>query len=168
MSSTLSKQIDKQLVGAAGEHLVLSRLLSRGLLAAQAPRGTRKVDILVNHLEGLRPSLIQVKTCSGTSANGAWHMSEKHEHIRDEDLFYCFVNFWGDSPSVHVVPANRVADAVHENHALWLATPGAKGQPHNDSKMRWIVNNYKLEPAGAPHGWLDEYLEKWELIEDFK
>ena len=28
--------------GAAGEHLVLSRLLSRGMLAAQAPWGTRK------------------------------------------------------------------------------------------------------------------------------
>ena len=38
---------DKSLVGAAGEHLVLSRLLARGLLASQAPRGTRKADILV-------------------------------------------------------------------------------------------------------------------------
>jgi len=33
---------DKQLVGAAGEHLVLSRLLTRGYLVAQAPRGVRK------------------------------------------------------------------------------------------------------------------------------
>jgi hypothetical protein len=38
---------DKQLVGAAGEHLVLSRLLNLGYLAAPAPRGTRKVDVLV-------------------------------------------------------------------------------------------------------------------------
>lgn len=30
---------DKSLTGAAGEHLVLSRLLTRGLLAAQAPEG---------------------------------------------------------------------------------------------------------------------------------
>jgi hypothetical protein len=42
---------DKNLVGAAGEHLVLSRLLSKGILAAQAPRGARKADILVNHLD---------------------------------------------------------------------------------------------------------------------
>jgi hypothetical protein len=28
---------DKNLIGAAGEHLVLSRLLSKGMLAAQAP-----------------------------------------------------------------------------------------------------------------------------------
>jgi hypothetical protein len=57
---------DKQLIGAAGEHLVLSRLLARGLLALQAPRGTRKADILVNPLDGGRPVLIQVKTTAGS------------------------------------------------------------------------------------------------------
>ncbi len=36
---------DKTLIGAAGEHLVLSRLLEQGVLASQAPRGTRKADI---------------------------------------------------------------------------------------------------------------------------
>jgi hypothetical protein len=30
-------KIQTQLIGAAGEHLVLSRLLSRGILAAQTP-----------------------------------------------------------------------------------------------------------------------------------
>ena len=53
---------DKTLVGAAGEHLVLSRLLSRGLLASQAPRGARKADVLLNPLDGGTPRLIQVKT----------------------------------------------------------------------------------------------------------
>ena len=53
---------DKNLVGAAGEHLVLSRLLNLGYLAAQAPRGTRKADILVNYYEDIPPCLIQVKT----------------------------------------------------------------------------------------------------------
>jgi hypothetical protein len=47
-------KIDTSLTGAAGEHLVLSRLLSRGVLAAQAPRGARKADILVNFLDGSR------------------------------------------------------------------------------------------------------------------
>ena len=48
-------KIDTSLTGAAGEHLVLSRLLSRGVLAAQAPRGARKADILVNFLDGGTP-----------------------------------------------------------------------------------------------------------------
>ena len=43
---------DKNLFGAAGEHLVLSRLLSKGIFAAQAPRGARKADVSVNHLDG--------------------------------------------------------------------------------------------------------------------
>jgi len=77
---------DKNLVGAAGEHLVLSRLLSKGILAAQAPRGARKADILVNHLDGKPPCLIQVKTRSGSGANTGWHMGEKHEEVKDKDL----------------------------------------------------------------------------------
>ena len=64
---------DKSLTGAVGEHLVLARLLTRGLLAAQAPRGVRKVDILVNFLNGGEPSLIQVKT---SSTGSGWAMNE--------------------------------------------------------------------------------------------
>ena len=78
------RRVTAQLVGAAGEHLVLSRLLSRGILAAQAPRGTRKADILVNHLDGKAPCLIQVKTRSGKGADGGWHMKAKHEDIKDK------------------------------------------------------------------------------------
>ena len=66
---------DKQLIGAAGEHLVLSRLLTRGLLASQAPRGTRKADILVNPLDGGRPVLIQVKSTMGSKTRVGWHMN---------------------------------------------------------------------------------------------
>lgn len=69
-------KIETSLTGAAGEHLVLSRLLSRGVLAAQAPRAARKADILVNFLEGGSPTLIQVKARQSGS-DGGWHMSEK-------------------------------------------------------------------------------------------
>ena len=89
LSRNMSEKIksDTQLVGAAGEHLVLSRLLARGILAAQAPRGTRKADILVNHFDGKAPCLIQVKTRSGKGADGGWHMKAKHEDIKDKDMF---------------------------------------------------------------------------------
>ena len=103
---------DKQLVGAAGEHLVLSRLLNLGYLAAQAPRGTRKVDVLVNHLENKPPCLIQVKTRTGVDADQGWHMSVKHEEMRDTDMFYCFVALGEIESNVYVIPAVNVADAV--------------------------------------------------------
>ena len=128
--------IDKNLSGAAGEHLVLSRLLSKGLLASQAPRGTRKADILVNPLDGGKPLLIQVKTnVSSRSENISWPMQEKHEKVIDPDLFYCFVDINGNDSRVFVVPADIVAEVVKRTHENWLSTPGSKGQQHNETKM---------------------------------
>ena len=149
---------DSALMGAAGEYLVLSRLLSQGQLAAQAPRGTRKVDILVNFLDRGEPCLIQVKA-SSKGRNG-WHMQQKHELVRDADLYYCFVDFEFDHPSVHVIPARVVAETLERDHQIWLATPGKMGQPHNDTKMRRLRHNC----FGAEEGWMDQYLEAWHLI----
>ncbi len=78
MAKVVSAKIDSALVGAAGEHLVLSRLLSRGFLASPAPRGTRKADILVNFLYGGEPFLVQVKAHS-RGGYREWHMGEKYE-----------------------------------------------------------------------------------------
>jgi len=155
---------DKQLVGAAGEHLVLSRLLNLGYLAAQAPRGTRKVDVLVNHLDNKPPCLIQVKTRTGVDADQGWHMSVKHEEMRDPDMFYCFVALGEIQSNVYVIPAINVADAVKESHATWLRTPGAKGQQHNHTDIRRIKNRYGMLLESAPDGWMDKYLENWELL----
>jgi hypothetical protein len=159
-----SDKSDTMLVGAAGEHLVLARLLARGILAAQAPRGTRKADILVNHLEDKTSCLIQVKTRSGKGADGGWHMKAKHEEIKDKDMFYCFVDLSEPHSGVYVIPAKVVAKVVTESHATWLATPGKNGRKHNDSDMRRIRNNYGMNLKSAPDGWMDKYLENWDLI----
>lgn len=153
-------KFDTQLTGAAGEHLVLSRLLSRGFLAAQAPRGTRKADILVNFLEGESYCLIQVKSRQSGS-DGGWHMQEKHESVVDPDLFYCFVDFQPASPEVRVIPASVVGPALKRDHGIWLSTPGKSGKPHNPTKMR------RLRPKmnGMPENWMDEFKESWGLIE---
>lgn len=138
---------------------MLSRLLSRGLLAAQAPRGVRKADILVNFLEGGKPCLIQVKSRQFGS-DGGWHMSEKHEAITDPDLFYCFVDFEPEHPAVHVLPASLVASVLKLDHEIWLAKPGAKGQAHNPTTMR----RFRASANGQQPGWLSEYVERWDLI----
>lgn len=151
---------DTTLTGAAGEHLVLSRLLQRGIVAAQAPEGVRKVDILVNFLEGGIPCFIQVKSRQFGS-DGGWHMQEKHESMVDKNLFYCFVDFEPQSPTVHVIPSAVVADMVTRDHRKWLETPGRKGQMHNDNPMRRVKpNSLALEV-----GWMDRYLEAWDLIQ---
>ena len=158
-------KIQTQLIGAAGEHLVLSRLLSRGLLASPAPRGAQKADILVNPLDGGRPVLIQVKTTAGTGSRLGWHMNVKHETIKDANLFYCFVNLGQDNPSVYVIPAAIVARVIKTGHANWLKTPGLNGKKHNDSDMRRISNTPRTKNRYAPDGWMDKYLEAWELLD---
>ena len=156
---------DKNLIGAAGEHLVLSRLLSEGILAAQAPRGARKADVLVNHLDGKAPCLIQVKTRSGKGADGGWHMKAKHEDIKDKDMFYCFVALNSEKSSVYVIPAKLVSAAVKTAYKIWLDTPGKQGQAHNDSEMRWITSEYPYEVPGFKNGWMDKYLENWSQLD---
>ena len=156
---------DTQLIGAAGEHLVLSRLLAKGILAAQAPRGARKADILVNHLDKNGSSLIQVKTRSGKGSDGGWHMKAKHEDIVDTDMFYCFVDLGNEHATIHVIPAQVVAKVVKESHAIWLAMPGKNGQVHNDSDMRRIRNSYGWPVKSAPDGWMDQYFENWDQLD---
>jgi hypothetical protein len=156
----LPHKFDTQLTGAAGEHLVLSRLLSRGFLAAQAPRGTRKADILVNFLEGEGHCLIQVKSRQSGS-DGGWHMKEKNESVADPELFYCLVDFQPSSPEVYVIPAAVVGSALRRDHEIWLSTPGKSGKPHNPTNMR------RLRPkmSGKAANWMDEFKERWDLIE---
>ena len=159
-AETMPHKTDTTLTGAAGEHLVLSRLLQRGLVASQAPEGVRVVDILVNPLEGGRPLFIQVKARQ-FGADGGWHMSQKHENQSQDDLFYCFVDFEPASPTVHVVPSSVVAAALQEDHRLWLSKPGKGGRPHQDHSMR------RLRPAmySMPEGWMKQYLENWSQLQ---
>lgn len=153
--------VDKTLIGPAGEHLVLSRLLQRGFLAAPAPRGVRKVDILVNFIDGGAPVLIQVKSTL-TGARNGWFLNEKHEQIRDEDLFYCFVDFKPESPDVYVVPSELVADHVSKGHAHWLSTPRRDGGKHGQTATRRMDDKAQFD--GRQEGWMREYLEAWGQI----
>ena len=157
----MPQKIDKTLIGPAGEHLVLSRLLSAGFLAAPAPRGTRKVDILVNFIDGGEPFMIQVKSTM-TGARNGWWLSEKHEDMRQEDLFYCFVDFLPAQPDVYVLPAGLVADHVKTGHATWLATPRKDGGRHKDVPARRIDN--KAQWDRRPEGWMSEFKERWDFF----
>lgn len=107
------------LLGAAGEHFVMSQLLRRGLIAALAPAGVPNCDIVVTDGVGERMWAIQVKTRRDLGSDGGWHMQEKHEGLRSASLFYCFVDFGrspADEPSTWIVPAPVVADTLYAAH----------------------------------------------------
>ena len=148
------------LVGSAGEHFVLYNLHRRGLLAAQAPRGFKDVDILVLNPDRSVAASIQVKT-RRSGADHGWHMKQKHETLVLPGLFYCFVDMEYANPNAYIVPCEVVADVVKKSHAAWLATPGKKGQPHNDGKMRRVQPAYKYVVEGYNNDWLQQYLDDW-------
>ena len=147
---------DKALVGAAGEYLVLSRLLAQGLLASPAPRGTEKVDIVVSDKDGKSSFRIQVKTTEG-SAKGGWVLGKKHELQAEKDLYFCFVVLHKTSPEVYIIPSSVVAKAISSDHSDWLGKTPKNGKPHKDTEMRKLRAVMPLQKEG----WLDQYRENW-------
>ena len=119
------------LLGAAGEHFVMSELLRRGFIAALAPQGVPNTDIVVTDLEGHRLCSIQVKTRRHLGSDGGWHMKSKHEKILGDSLFYCFVDFGkttSDRPQLFILPSATIAEILKQTHIYWLNKPGKKGQ----------------------------------------
>jgi hypothetical protein len=155
----------KTLLGAAGEHHIMTELLRRGYIAALAPRGAPNVDIVVSDVHGTSLCSIQVKTRRDLGSKGGWPMSAKHEKVRGDRLFYCFVNFGGTSdakPIVYVLPAAVVAEVLAAAHRKYLSTPGKNGQP-KESTMRFLYPDNPNNPE--PKGWLDRYLNAWCLLD---
>jgi hypothetical protein len=126
--------INSNSVSLAGEFAVLSQLALRGYDANMTLGRTKGVDILVSNPKTGRMLKLEVKTNfrSSRSAGGnsrlfghfvsAWMMNEKHEGMRDPDLFYCFVNISENTKQFRffIVPSHIVADYVLEEHKLWL------------------------------------------------
>ena len=130
--------IENALIGAAGEHLVLSRLLSRGILASLSPRNAYKADILVNPTDGGKPLLIQVKARTGKGPTKRWTMKSKHEAMTDSNLFYCFVDLSEEHPSVYVIPAKVVASLVLVGLILPYIAVAAR-RMHDVGKSGWFM-----------------------------
>lgn len=155
----MSKSLSSSLLGAAGEHLVLSRLLTRGVLASAAPPGFEAVDILVQPLSSDGPRSVQVKATFSSEKIG-WWLSEKHETITDPGLIYCFVTFSPTSQVVYVIPAPVVAQAIETDHRGWLSRSGAKGQARKDTPGRKL----RASMFDWPENWLDQYRENWDCF----
>jgi hypothetical protein len=153
----------KALVGPAGEHYVLFRLHQQGLLASLSPEGSPTVDVLVLSPDETVIASLQVKTRTYGRDRG-WHMRKKHESIVKPRYFYAFVDLEPDQPVTYIVPSRVVADVLRKSHQAWLAAPGARGQRRNDNEMRRIQPEYPDEFEGYVPNWLDEWRERWDLL----
>ena len=163
MGSAQRTQLEKSLVGPAGEHYVLYRLFREGMLASLAPPGAPTVDVLVLDPDETVIATLQVKTRT-SGPDGGWHMSEKHEHFQQPRCFYAFVDLEPSPPVVYIVPSAVVAEVVTKSHQAWLEAPGRNGRPHRDNKLRRIRPAYRNPWPGYEDGWLDQYKERWDLL----
>lgn len=156
-------KIDKQLIGAAGEHLVLSRLLQRGILSSLSPFNAFKADILVNPVNGGEASYIQVKTTTKVNKS-EWNVSEKDLNHDDKNMFYCFVELNSSPQRIFVIPARKVSQVLIDSDHAYMKKPMKDGSKRVEHKYRLLKNNFGTTVKSAPSGWMDEYLENWELI----
>ena len=159
------QKIQTQLVGAAGEHLVLSRLLKLGILAAQAPQGTRKADIIVHPLDGGTPWLIQVKSRLKGAKDGGWKLDDKHMIETSANLMYCFVDLQCVPEKVYVVPAKKVAQVLVEADKAWMKKPMRDGTKRTNNMWRMIKPKFLVKIKSAPDGWMKKYLENWDQLQ---
>ena len=52
---------------------------------------------------------------------------------------------------------------ILKSHKVWMETPGAKGQAHNDNSMRTV----RLPPKSDIAGWnVAQYKNRWDIIEE--
>ena len=72
----ITDKIQSAVLGASGEHLILSQLLRLNFVAGKAPDNTKDYDLIVLNKDGTTSSPIQVKT---TSQKSGWVLSKKHE-----------------------------------------------------------------------------------------
>ncbi|SRR6266496_4316959 len=172
-------RIPKNSVALAGEFAALSQLAIRGYVASMTLGNTKNIDILVFDPVTKRAYQVEVKTnyerrkrptvskCFGRFET-SWQMDEKHEQIKDPDLFYCFVHINAnreDPPKnsfrFFIVPSAVVAEYVRKEHQAWLKDNSA----HRTSPRRlfriYSTNDHSLGKS-APLA--ADYEDSWNLV----
>ena len=177
-------KIQSSVLGASGEHLILSQLLRLNFVAGKAPDNTKDYDLVVLNKDGTSSSPIQVKT---THKKDGWVLSRKHE-VPIKDLIFCFVYMELESnfTEIYLMDSKTVSNNVKLSHSIWLKLPGLKGQKHNDTDMRRLqrvahpniqkIKNYEkyLNSAESEYlknhqdGWMEKYKDAWSILKKWK
>jgi hypothetical protein len=148
-------------IRAEGERHVVAELRRRGIEHRLEAQGRRN-DIVLR--SGAAWLTVQVRVTSKGQRQG-WLLSRELEGVADDRLIYAFVNTEPSNPETFLIPAGIVSDALRTSHTAWLATPGRGGRPHVDNPMRMILMDYQFPVQGYPPGWLDQFRERWDLVE---
>ena len=165
--------INTNSVSLAGEFAVLSQLALRGYDANMTLGRTKGVDILVSDPSSARMIRLEVKTnYRSRSAGGnsrlfgkfvsAWMMGEKHEKMKDPNLFFCFVNISEDTKHFrfYIVPSAVVADYVKASHQLWLDDESSHSR---ETTMRVFRIGTREEEYRTRTPVVEDYEDNWDF-----
>lgn len=159
--------ISKNSVAIAGEFAVLSQLTLRGFDANMTLGHTKGVDILVSDPNRNKMFKMEVKTHRGKfpsrSKTVGWVMSEKHEKIVDENLYYCFVNIDINTHifKFYIVPSAVVAKYVKEDYEHWITVNN-----HNPTSMREFTLALSDDKYATETPLAKNYENKWNFRND--
>lgn len=151
--------------GLAGEFYVLAQLAQRGYIGTLTLGNTKQVDVVVFNSNTRRYWRLEVKASRVTPRNErlfgpekfyTWRLGEKHEHISEPDLIYCFVVLSTPDllPKFFLVPSAEVAAYAAWQHAHWLQAPHKRDV--KDSAQR----TFRVE-LSDPKG----YAQNWTLLD---
>jgi len=133
------------------------------LVAVVTMGNTPNTDILCSDVEGTKFVHIQVKTF--VPGNKTVSVGRKAEKNYGKNFIWVLAGIPmsdNDKPfEYYIIPSSEVSKNVADAHKKWLATPGKKGQPHNDNDVRTI----QLPPNDSK--WkIDGYKNNWAIIEN--
>jgi hypothetical protein len=156
---------DKTFRANASQFFVAGELCRRGYSAVVTLGNTPNVDVLCSNRAGTRFVHIQVKTF--VPGNKTCSVGIKATRDFGPSFFWVVAGIPPPESrrpfEYYVIPSGEMAHNVSKAHELWLKTPGVKGQPHKDNKVRTV----HLPPHKSISGWnLSQYLNNWTLIED--
>ena len=158
-------EYDKSFRANASQFFVAGELCRRGYSAVVTLGNTPNVDVLCSNREGSRFVHIQVKTF--VPGNRACSVGVKAERDFGPTFFWVLAGIplpeMARPFEYYIIPSHEMAHNISEAHRSWLRTPGDKGQPHKDSKVRTL----ELPPHKSFSGWdISPYLNGWKLIEE--
>jgi hypothetical protein len=155
---------DKSSRGNASQFFIAGELCRRGYSAVITLGNTPNVDILCSNQQGTRFAHIQVKTF--VPGNRTCSVGMKAMKNVGPTFFWVLGGIplpGSDKPfEYYIIPSDIMAKNVAEAHALWLSTPGKKGQAHVDTTVRTV----HLPPYQSLSGWdISQYRDQWIYIE---
>lgn len=163
MNSNLNSK-DKSNRGNASQFFVAGELCRRGYAAVVTMGNTPNTDILCSNRGGTHFVHIQVKTF--VPGNKTCSVGLKAHKDFGPNFFWVLAGIPEPDQNSYfkyfILPSKIMAENVSKTYSLWLKTPGAKGQKHNENKVRTV----HLPPYKDFRGWdIKRFENRWDLIE---